>query len=208
MSFILATLQSCTVAVCKQKPSDVFVYEENSPICLCVMYINVALYGIYIKPEECWYIKKIRAWFLQSFLVVRCPLLFYMPVNEDVLAEKLSGETKPSDLWDQPVLLLLHSVWRVLKLVWSLRCPLLLGVGSAWRRRTGDALVNSKQYYLLPLLLKVLLWWMTLFSTLESIGCRTENEYIINVGSHLANAVQLIVCVCVVFFFFLFCFLI
>ena len=49
----------------------------NSPICLCVMYINVALYGIYIKPEECWYINKIRAWFLRSFLVVRRSLLLY-----------------------------------------------------------------------------------------------------------------------------------
>lgn len=125
-----------------------------------------------------------------------------MPVNKDkVLAKKLFGETKPSDLWDQPVLLRLHSVWRVLKLVWSLQCPLLLGVGSAWRRRTGDALVNSQQYYLLPLLLKVLLRWMTLFSTLESVGCRAENEYMINVGSHLAKR-----CLTVFFFFCLFFF--
>lgn len=80
--------------------------------------------------------------------------------------------------WDQPVLPPLRSVWRVLTLVWSLRCPLLLGVGSAWRRRTGDALVNHWQYYLLPLLLKVLLLWMTLSLTLESVGCRAQNEYI------------------------------
>lgn len=52
MPFILATLQSCSVAVSNQIPSDVFVYEESAQS-LCVMYINVALYGIYIKPEEC-----------------------------------------------------------------------------------------------------------------------------------------------------------
>lgn len=57
MSFILATLQSCSVAVSNQIPSDVFVVQGNSPICLCVMYINVALYDIYIKPEKCWYLK-------------------------------------------------------------------------------------------------------------------------------------------------------
>lgn len=45
-------LQSCSVDVGNQIPSDVCV-RGNGPICLCVMYINVALYGIYIKPEEC-----------------------------------------------------------------------------------------------------------------------------------------------------------
>lgn len=140
MSFILATLQSHSMAVSNQIPSDVFVYEENSPICLCVMYINVALYGIYIKAEECWYINKIRAWFPEHFSEQR-----------QAFGEEGFREAKPSDLWDQPVLPLLQSVWRVLKLVWSLWCPLLLGVGSAWRRRTGDALVNPQQYYLLLL---------------------------------------------------------
>lgn len=157
-------------------PLMLFVYEENSPICLCVMYINVALYGIYIKPEECWYMNKIGARLLQGFLVVRWSLSLYMSVDRDKLGSLREGER--SDLWDQPVLPPLRSVWRVLTLVWSLRCPLLLGVGSAWRRRTGDALVNHWQYYLLPLLLKVLLLWMTLSLTLESVGCRAQNEYI------------------------------
>lgn len=41
MSFILATLQSCPVAVSNQIPFDVFVYDEEQPG-LFVMYINVA----------------------------------------------------------------------------------------------------------------------------------------------------------------------
>lgn len=81
--------------------------------------------------------------------------------------------------------------------MWSLWCPLLLGVGSAWCRRTGDALISAQQYYLLALLLKVLLVWMTIFLTLGSVGCRVENEYTISVGSNLTNAVLTF---CVYFF--------
>lgn len=94
MSFILATLQSCFVAVSNQIPSDVCV-RGNSPISLCVMYINVAVYGFYVKPEECWYMKTIRARFLQSFLVVRCSLLLCMAVNKDNLWLISFWETRP-----------------------------------------------------------------------------------------------------------------
>lgn len=41
MSFLLATLQSCPVAVSNQIPFDVFVYDEEQPG-LFVMYRNVA----------------------------------------------------------------------------------------------------------------------------------------------------------------------
>lgn len=51
MSFLLAMLQSCSVAVSNQIPSDVCV-RGNGPTCSCVMYINVALYGIYNEPED------------------------------------------------------------------------------------------------------------------------------------------------------------
>lgn len=60
------------------------------------------------------------------------------------------------------------------------------------RRRT-----NPLKCYSLPLLLKVVLLWMTqLWTCLESVGRRAENEYIINVGSHLANAVLTAFIVC------------
>lgn len=72
-------------------------------------------------------------------------------------------------------------------LVWSLRCPLLLGVGPAWCRRTGDTFKNC----MTPLLLKVLLLWMTLLTILGSVGFRAENEYMNNVGSNRANTVKL-----------------
>lgn len=49
MSFILATLQSCPVAVSNQIPFDVFVYDEEQPG-LFVMYRNVAPRGGFIKP--------------------------------------------------------------------------------------------------------------------------------------------------------------
>lgn len=51
MSFILAMLQSCPVAVSNQIPFDVFVYDSQQPG-LFVMYINVASYYSYIKPES------------------------------------------------------------------------------------------------------------------------------------------------------------
>lgn len=50
MSFILAMLQSCPVAVSNQIPFDVFVFDSEQPG-LFVMYINVASYYSYIKPE-------------------------------------------------------------------------------------------------------------------------------------------------------------
>lgn len=46
-SFILATLQSCSVAVALW---CVCVRQKKQPS-LCLMYINVTLYGIYLKPE-------------------------------------------------------------------------------------------------------------------------------------------------------------
>lgn len=181
MSFLLAMLQSCSVAVSNQIPSDVCV-RGNGPTCLCVMYISVALYGIYNEPEE-WDIRKTRAWFLQS------SQSWHVPESKEKFWPRSSWETKPSDLWDQPVLLLLQSVWRIFKLMWSLWCPLLLGVGSAWCRWTGDVLIKAQQYCLLALLLKVLLVWMTIFLTLERVGCRVENEYTISVGSNLTNLI-------------------
>ncbi len=77
-----------------QQPSTLrcVCVRGNSPISLCVMYINVAVYGIYVKPEECWYMNEIRARFPQSFLVVRCSSLLCMPVNKETFAEKLSGK--------------------------------------------------------------------------------------------------------------------
>lgn len=94
-----------------QQPSTLWCVcvRGNSPICLCVMYINVALYDIYIKPEECWYINKIRAWFPQSFLVSRCSLLLKIPVTKDKhLAKKLSGSqalwpVRPASVTASPV---------------------------------------------------------------------------------------------------------
>lgn len=113
-AFLLAALQRCSVAVGNQIPSDV-CERGNSPICLCVMYINVSLYDVYIYPTRgvlmCW-------------------------SDQSLISSKLSdwrAVAEPNVLtWDQSVLLPLWFIWRVFKLVWSLRCPLLLGVGSAW----------------------------------------------------------------------------
>lgn len=62
MSFILSNAPK-PLCGCKQ-PNTLWCVcvRGNSPNCLCVMYktkTNVALYGIYIKPEECWYINKV-----------------------------------------------------------------------------------------------------------------------------------------------------
>lgn len=91
-----------------------------------------------------------------------------MPVNKDERFVLRSFLGKLSLLiWDQPVLLLLQSEWRVLKLVWSLRCPLLLGVGSAWHRRTGDVLVNLST---------------VLFTTTITKGLIAMNDFIVDIG--------------------------
>lgn len=93
-SFLLAALQRCSVAVCNQIPSDVRV-RGNSPICLCVMYINVTYISNKRRADTCLYDQRFD---------------FFAVEKANVLT------------WDQSASLPLWFRWRVFKLVWSLCC--------------------------------------------------------------------------------------
>lgn len=152
------------------------------------MYILVTRYGIYIKPRVVLIILRRGLGFSKASLLLPSalgrPLLLYVPVYGDKPRRALSKAT-PSNLWDQPVLMRLCSVWSANKLVWSLRCPLPLGVGPAWcrldRRRIRKAHLwhhyNSRSYYY---------EWLN-WRQWGRVGFGAENEYMNNVGSNRAN---------------------
>lgn len=74
-----------------QQPNTLCVCEwGNSPVSVCVVYRNVALYSTYVKPEGCWHINKIRARVLQSSLADWDSVIWHTCEQRQTLAKKLS----------------------------------------------------------------------------------------------------------------------
>lgn len=122
---------------CRQPNTHWCVCVRGNRLCLCVLYINVSPYGVLIKPEECWFVKRKRKEKKKSNNNCRGLSSPKLPGGNDVPRHEALWRNQASWSETSQCCRLSRPYDASSTLVWSLRCPLLLGVGSAWCRCFG-----------------------------------------------------------------------